>query len=136
MTQGMSAFPDIEAAIMLAMRTADSTPFGTNVHPSIPASATYPLLRVQRLGGPAAVRERLDAARIQLDAYGDNKGDAFDSIERARQIMFEIEGTTLDTFSCFVTGVTMEVGATWLPDTVTGRDRYTASFVVYAHTAG
>jgi hypothetical protein len=130
----MSAMPDIEAAVMLALVNAGVA--SGRVYPSNPATSPESWLRVQRLGGVAPVRERLDAARIQCDAYAGNKGDAFDLIEATRAAMMAAEGTAIETFECFVTAVNIESGPSWIPDAITGRDRYMVTFTVYAHTTG
>jgi len=125
-----SAFPDVEAMVRAALANADIA--DGRVYSSIPARPTYPLVRVQRLGGLPAVERRLDRARIQIDAWGNNKSEAFDIAEAARLAVHEAEGTVYGQFDGFITGVEDELGMTFLPDPETNRDRYVFAVAVYA----
>lgn len=127
-----SRFPDIEAMMARALR--DAGVCGGRAYSSIPKSPTWPLAVVQRLGGTPAVERRLDLARIQVDVYGNSKSEARLEADRARLALHEVEGTSFPTESGFITGVVDESGLTFLPDPVTGRDRYTLGVLVYAST--
>jgi hypothetical protein len=126
-----SPFPDIEALVGTAIR--DSGVVSGGVFSSVPTKPVYPLAVVKRLGGIPAERHRLDAARIQVEVHGDNKGQAYDAADAARIECMELEGTTSSEWAAVVTGVDMELGVTYLPDPDTGRDRYLFAVVVYAH---
>lgn len=120
--------PDLEAVCGAAIRAQ-----GYRTFSSVPAKPVYPLLVVQRLGGVPVERHRLDMARIQVDAWGDNKAQARDAAEAARRAILELEGTKSQTFSAVITGCDDELGLMWLPDPDTGRDRYIFAVLVYGH---
>jgi Protein of unknown function (DUF3168) len=71
MTAGQ--FPDAEAlvvAYLLRNGSAVSTAVGGRVYTQIPETATLPLIRVTRVGGPPTSDEE-DAPRIQIEAWAD-----------------------------------------------------------------
>ncbi len=124
--------PDAELVIGAALQAANVC--GGRVYSSVPAkNPTFPLAKVARLGGTPVERHRIDAARIQVDVWGENKAQARDQADAARLAIFELEGTTSMLGSAVVTGVDDEVGLTFLPDYDTNRDRYTFSVIVYLH---
>ena len=125
-----SSFPDIEAMVRSAL--ADANVAGGRVYSSVPARPTYPLVTVKRLGGLPAVERRLDRARIQIDAWGNNNAEAFDIAEAARLAAHEAEATAFGEFHGFITGVEDELGMTFLPDPETNKDRYVFAVAVYA----
>lgn len=127
-----SRFPDIEAMAARALRTAGVC--GGRAYSSIPRSPTWPLVVVQRLGGSPLVERRLDQARIQVDVYGNSKSEAREEADLARVALHGVEGTSFPTEMGFITAVEDESGMTFLPDTITGRDRYTFAVLVSAHT--
>ena len=127
-----SPFPDSEAIASAQLRDQDVC--GGRVYSSHPKKdPVYPLAVVRRLGGVPAVRRRLDAARIQVDVYGNNKSEARAAAEAARLALHRAEGTTFAEFEGHVTGVEDELGLTFLPDPDTARDRYTFSVALFAH---
>lgn len=124
--------PNMEAVAGDAIRAA-----GYNAYPSVPAkNPQYPLAVVQRLGGLPPERHKLDGARIQVDAWGDNKQDAFTLAQKARTALMNLEGTKSPKHQVYVTGVEDEVGPMWLPDPDTGRDRYVFAVMLYGYTLG
>ena len=136
-----NVFPDAEAAVSKAIRDA-----GFRAYSSIPKKPTWPLFVVQRLGGQPPVRQYLDEARIQVDAWGGasgdgvpvpvSKGDLHDIAQEARVAIFNLEGTTVhDPVDAFISGVDDALGLSWLPDPVTGRDRYIFSLYLYLRSA-
>lgn len=130
-----SPMPDIEAVVATALQIEGVC--GGRVHSSIPAKAgpdAFPMALVKRLGGTPVERHRLDAARIQVDIWGGDKGTARDEADKARLVIHELEGTTSDLWSAAITGVNDELGLFWSPDPDSGRDRYIFSVVVYAHS--
>lgn len=128
-----SRFPDVEAMAARALREAGVC--GGRAYSSIPGNPTWPLAVVQRLGGVPPVPRRLDAARIQVDIYGNTKSEARAAADAARLALHRCEGTTFVSEMGYVTGVEDEMGMTFLPDPVTKRDRYTFAVIMYAHTA-
>lgn len=127
----VDAFPDAEALASHAIR---STVTGSRVYSSLPKNPTYPLVTVHRIGGVPAERHRLDAARIQVDVWGNSKSEAFDLAQQARVALHAMEATTYTTpVAGYVTGVADDLGLIWLPDPVTARDRYVFGVVIYLH---
>lgn len=126
-------FPDIEAAISQLLRDA-----GARAYSSVPASPIYPLAVVERSGGTPAVRQYLDAARIDVSVYGENKGQAHDLAQSHRATIHSAEGSvvTTDIENVWISGVEDVLGLTYLPDPDTGRDRYLFSVRVYARRMG
>lgn len=127
-----SRFPDIEAMIARALRSAGVC--GGRAYSSIPREPTWPLAVVQRVGGTAADERRLDSARIQVDIYGNSKSEARAEGDKARKALHAAQGTSFPTEMGYITGVEDESGLTWLPDPTTNRDRYNLSVIVHAHT--
>ncbi len=132
-----SPMPDAEAVVISALRN-ESVCDG-RVYSKIPASPSWPLATVQRLGGTPRERHRVDAPRIQVDVWadmandGNDKADAHDEADSARLAIHELEGTTDSTLNAAVTAVDDELGLTWLPDSQTGRGRYTFTVVLTTH---
>jgi hypothetical protein len=124
-------FPDLEAACSDLLRDGGVD----RVYSSIPARPIFPLAVVERLGGVPPIRYHLDAARIQVSVYGNNKGEARDEAELARRVLLQAEGTTVEAWEAVITGVDDETGLTWLPDPETARDRYVFGLIVTAHKA-
>lgn len=133
MSVSFDTFPDLEAIVASALR--DAGVCGGRVYSSVPRTPTWPLATVKRLGGIPADRRALDAGRIQVDVWGNNKSEARDAAELARRSLHEAEGTTFTEFQGFVTGVEDELGLTFLPDPDSGRDRYVFACRVLAHSA-
>ena len=122
------------------VRDGDIPGLDNRVYSSIPASPTYPLAVVQRLGGIPAVRGYLDAARIQVDLWGGIRTDG-SSISKSellvlsQQVMarlLELEGVTMvSPVHVFVSGVDVAQGLTWMVDPSSGRDRYVFAFLIF-----
>lgn len=127
----LGVFPDIEAIASRIMRDASIT--GGRVYSSIPASPTYPLTVVRRIGGLPTVAEWLDMGRIQVDVYGNNKSEARAAAEAARRALHAAEGTIFPVQAGVVTAVRDDLGLTFLPDPDTGRDRYVFGVAITAH---
>lgn len=129
-----SPFPDIEAVCRQAL--ADAGVCGGRVYSTIPAKVTkesWPLAIVRRLGGTPAIRQRLDAARIQVDVWGGTQAEARDEADAARVALHELEGQAFTRWDAFVTAVDDELGLNRVPDGDTGRERYVFACRVYAH---
>lgn len=64
---------------------------GDRVYTVLPTEATYPLVRLQRWGGEPVVDRPLvlDAARIQIDVWGDRKKQAHDLAQLVRAVLVE-----------------------------------------------
>jgi hypothetical protein len=133
-------FPDLEAISSYVIRSA-AIPGLIGVYSSIPANPTYPLATVERLGGFPAVREGLDAPRIQVKIWGGAPGDGAgaptkstiqDIAQLARVALLRAEGQTFVTpVAATVTAVRDSLGITWSPDPTTKRDRYIFAMFLY-----
>lgn len=127
----VSPTPNVEAAISTVLIDG-----GMRAYSSLPKrDPVYPLVIVSRAGGGSAVRERLDAARIQIEGWGDDKSAALAAVTQGRVLIYAAEGTRVDEFDCFITGVEDEVLNQWLPDPPTGKPRYISTLRVFSHEA-
>lgn len=125
--------PDIEAAVAEWLRNSSITGVGTRVYTEVPATPTFPLVTVTRIGGVPAVREYLDMGAIQVDCWGGTKAEAHDAAVEARVACLGLEGQSLSLpVSIVVTSVEDALGLTWQPDEDTGRERYLFAVNVYA----
>lgn len=129
-----SPFPDWEA--LAAQQLRDH--IGGGVFSSVPKDPDYPLITVQRVGGTPVERHWVDRATIQIDVWGENKGQARDLADQARVALHNMEGVTYarefgNVDDAFVNGVEDTLGLTWSPDPPTGRDRYIFGVDIYGH---
>jgi len=140
MTAGdFPVFPDAEAVVSGWLRS-HVTDLNLRVYSSIPKKPTYPLATVWRIGGTPVIRQYLDCARIDVSIWGGAGGDVIpvskseiaDIAAECRATLMDLEGEIVhDPVDAFVSGVDDALGLTWLPDPVTGRDRYIFSVLVY-----
>jgi hypothetical protein len=79
------------------------------------ATIVYPYLTLQRIGGIPAVPQRLDSARIQVEAWDDTEGGASLVARTARALLHDMEGHSTEEAVC--TGVDDDLGLSWVPDT-------------------
>lgn len=123
--------PNVEAIVVTALRedAGVTEVVGQRVHGSRPPDAVDPLLVVQRVGGNAD-GQWIENARIQVDAWGTTRGDAFAGANAAAAALRELSGA-FD--SGVLSGAERTSGPMWLPDPVTDRPRYIVQFTVYAH---
>lgn len=127
--------PDAEALVSEYLRDDDAVAalVEDRVYTAIPKTPEWPLLMVRRVSGsPVTSRPlHLDAAVLQLDAYGGTKKQAQTLVETARAALAELEGTH---GSAVVSGV--QFGPmSWLPDAdyAPARPRYVADVTVFVH---
>lgn len=131
----MSLLPDVEKLTSRHLRSRPSitTLVSDRVYTAIPENPTFPLLLVRRVSGSPVTNRPLyvDAAVIQLDAYGGTKAQARDLIETARQEVATMEGSHAEGV---VSGVTFGP-MSWLPDTdyAKAKNRYIADFTAVVH---
>lgn len=117
---------DAEAVAAVAIRNAAISGLDDRVYSSIPATPTYPLVVVRRIGGLPVVRQVLDGAIIEVAVWGQSKSQAHDIAQLARIELLELEGQQITSpVDAFVTAVDDAQGMTWDPDRSTGKDRYT-----------
>jgi hypothetical protein len=130
------SFGDLEAMVSQVIRETVEGVAG--VFSSIPSAPSFPLFTVQRVGGQPAVAQHLDNARIQIDVWGTSKSEARDLADVARVAIHQAEGRTFETGSGsddvvdgYITAVRDVLWLNWLPDPLTGRDRYFFVVSVY-----
>lgn len=129
----VETLPNIEAAVNIGLQAA-----GLRAYSSSPKAATYPHVVSMRLGGTPAEKHALDAARIQLEVWGDNETSKSAVLNYARDAwreVLELEEEIIelsDGERVHITEVAPEIGLQWLPDPPTARPRYIASLRVYA----
>lgn len=122
--------PDVELVTVLWLQTIDGiADIGADVFTSLPHDPTPPLLRVLRVGGATEARGWLDVARVQIDAWADDKETAH-TLARAAQIA--MRGMPGSHDHGVVTGVDDGVFR-WNPDPDYGWPGYTADYLVYLH---
>lgn len=134
MTTSVRTVPNVEALVGKVIRDALSI----DVSSGLKKTPSFPAIRVQRIGGIHPRKRALDAAQIQIDAWGDTKTDAFNAIADARTAVLNMEGVNFTTTGNYpenvqVAEVTEVLGISWLPDTEVGKDRYLAQFQIISH---
>lgn len=102
----------------------------TRVYTELPPAPTYPLLRITRVGGIPVLRQHLDVARVQIDAWAATKKAARDLAATTQAAMHELPGARP---LGVVTAVEDDLGLTWSPDDATDQPRYVAGYAVYIH---
>lgn len=135
----IAPLPDVERLVANFLRedARMSALVGDRVYTVFPAQAgNDPLLILQRIGGepPRSIPLVVDAAQLQLDAYGGPKAAAHELAALTRAVLYELEGATRPE------GVVSAVrfGAfRWLPDeTFTSpRPRYVFDVTLTVRTA-
>jgi len=130
---GVPGFPDVEAIVAAQLRGAELA-VGDRVYTEVPEDPTYPLVTVSRVGGLPAIRRYLDAAEVQIDVWGTSKAEARDIADAARVACHDMEGNAFtDPVTAWVSAVEDATGLFWVPDPLTGRDRYLFGVRVYLH---
>lgn len=99
----------------------------------LPARPVFPAVRLTRIGGTAIDPEsdHVEAALLQLDAFGETKAQAFDLVNACRVALRAVTGVQ-------PAGVvsTIRFGSVaWVPDDnfTPARSRYALDLTVYAH---
>lgn len=133
-----AVMPNIEAVCISALNSA-----GIRASSSIPNEPTWPLVTLTRIGGVPAIRQKLDAANIQVDVWGPGedskldgrygKPEAFKLAGEARLVLLELEATESIQFKAVVSAVDDWTGMTWVPDE-DNRARYVFGVTVSAST--
>lgn len=124
--------PNVEALTIAALLDdADvASAVGTRVYGDRPANATDPMLVVHRSGGPQ-IEDWLEAARVQIDAWGSTKGNAWGAAAAACAALRGLHGV-YDPHGV-LTGTSRVMGPQYRPDPSTNRPRYVIEFEVNAH---
>ncbi len=93
--------PDPELAVIEILRgsTQLAALVGTRIHSRLPDGVAYPCIRVQAIGGVPVVRGHLDAALVQISAFGpaDAKATLRTTIDTARAACEAVENATTST---------------------------------------
>lgn len=121
---------ELLAVNYLRGRAEISAIVGTRVSTELPSSPTWPYLTVTRLGGTADHLGWVDAARLQVDAWGTSKANASLLARTALAALREMPGSHA---LGVVSNVTQDLGLAWAPDDVSDRPRYLFGVVVYTH---
>jgi hypothetical protein len=133
--------PDVETILVAYLKTVvDLTNLiSTRTSTSLPASPTFPSLRLQRIGG---IPSRLghDAAHIQFDCYGKTDVEAFEVARRAFKAVMEMPYLAPVLSGVSITAVDPSTPISWLPDTSRQNEqgkaqpRYVMGVIVTSHT--
>jgi hypothetical protein len=126
--------PDAELATIELLKLSESLAalVDGRIHARLPQGVTYPAIRVQALGGVSLVRRHLDAATIQISAFGPatDKAALRNVIDAAREALDDAENVI--TSSAVVTGVDT-APPIWLPDDQPQLSSYVLTAVVVVH---
>ena len=126
-------FPDVEK-IVRNWLNAKLPELSGRLYTTIPPNPTYPHIRIQRTGGVPTVRQRLDAARIDVNVWGNDQSEAQALAQKARAFLMDLEGqATTSPVAAWVSGVDDELGLMRLYDEETNKDRYFFSVRVFCH---
>lgn len=134
--------PDAEliaVGILRASSDLDSL-INNRVYTAIPAQATYPLIRVIRIGGLPTIRQHLDVARLQIEAWAgilDDPTIATTAKGAARQVAASAQAALHAAIGSHdagvVTAVEDDLGLSWQPDPDTNRARYLFGVALHTH---
>lgn len=140
MTVIADPFPDVELIACDWLRGLPDIAaiVGSRVSTELPAVEAWPRLHVARIGGTPTVSRRLDAASLQVSAFGDpsdpERRPATSRLARlARVSLHAMPGYSHA--EGWVTGVDDDLPLRWLPDDsrVPTIPRYVFGVTVYAH---
>lgn len=121
-----AAFPDAEAVVISVLRTAEFPAVS-----ALPSNPAYPLVVVKRIGGVPAEKHHTDNPSLQIEVWGTDKAQVHDLAQATRAAIHDAEGTSLELFSAYITGVEDTLGLSWLPDPVSQRARYVFGVGLY-----
>jgi hypothetical protein len=111
--------PDIEE-VLTGWLSAQSALAGVRIGTRIPTDydGTQKVVRVVRLGGNADFLMRFDHPRIDIDAFGPDKGSAWDLTALVRRlILFDlIHGADLSLWHAAISDVREDVGPQYLDE--------------------
>jgi hypothetical protein len=126
--------PDPELTLIGILRgsTALASLVGTRIHSRLPDGVAYPCIRVQAIGGVPVVRGHLDAALVQISAFGpaDSKAILRTTIDTARAVCEAVENAT--TSSAVVTDV-RTTSPIWQPSDEPDLSQYLLTATVAIH---
>lgn len=124
--------PDAELLVVnwLRARTEITALVSTRVYTQIPAGPSFPLIRITRIGGIPEIRQHLDVARIQVDAWGTSQYQARTVAATAQAALHAAVGLHA---TGVVSNVDDDLGLTWSPDSETNQPRYVFGVALYIH---
>lgn len=94
-------------------------------------------VRLTRIGGlPTDIIGYLDQARIQVDAFGADEGDAHALAGQVLLAFRRLESSGFSHAGAVVTGVDQDLGLANSPDPDTDAARYLFGVVLYVHATG
>jgi len=102
---------------------------GQRVYSSLPHDPVWPLIMIKQIGGSGIRSYWINLPMIQVEAWGNNKTEAWKVIEEARRAVYRMTGQLFLATDGYpddgvITDVNDIMDVTWLPDSVTNRDRY------------
>lgn len=103
--------PDAELAVITYLRTKLPS---ARIYTEIPASATFPLVKITRFGGIPLAMVTLDPSSIQTEVYGTTKAEARLLAAQAQSAYSEADGW--ETTGVYITAARPLSGLLWLPD--------------------
>jgi hypothetical protein len=111
------AMPDVELICTTFLRNhiTFSEIVNGKISTELPNPTDLPCLTLSRVGGVPVARMRLDAAEIQVNAWGRDKREAYLVASSARAALHDMEGYQL-AGEGYVTGVEDSTGMFWFPD--------------------
>lgn len=120
---------DVEELVIQGMLRPDfdiQDHFGTRVYVTVPPEPTYPLLRIQRVGGTLTTSQyvRLDRATVQYDVWADTRKAAWRATDTVRSLLIASQGKAFPPHG-WVDGITELIGPFYLGDPDSNRVRYT-----------
>lgn len=127
--------PDVEAAVvefLLGQEPITDLVGEHGVATSLPAGAQLPRLRITLGAGRIAVRRWLYAPRITVEAWAATKGEAFELISTALDVL-ESDLPAAQVSQGIVTACELDTGISWSPDPVSETPRYLGGVTVYIH---
>lgn len=135
---GPDLLPDIEEVLCQWLATRpelSGVAIGTRV--PIDYNGTQRVVRIVRLGGSADFLMRFDSPRIDIDAFGPDKGSAVDLMKILRRlILIDIHNADLSAWQAAISHTREDVGPIWLdePD-YPNAGRYLLQITAMVHSA-
>lgn len=135
----VDVLPDVSrlAVEWLLTQTDLTSLVGTRVWTRSPGPPlTRPYVTLQRIGGIPSVRNRLDSARVQVNAWGDTEGSASRVARVARASIHRMEGyvSTTAGHASVCTGVDDDLGLSPVPDINPNVVHMLFGVVIHAHS--
>lgn len=129
------ALPDAELLTVTYLRQHAATValVGSRVYTEIPASPTWPLAKIVRIGGPPVARGTLDVATIQCEVYADTKAAARQAAATIQAAFADAAGFTDS--GAYIADTEPLSGLQWIPDPdLADRPRYLFDTAVYTRS--